>query len=429
MSSSAERDAGIVGKTPVTSGASRGYLVGWWMIVPAAALMVATLPGRTHGLGLVTKPLLADLGLASTTFATINLVATLLGGLACLPIGRAIDRFGIRPIAPLILIGLGLSVTGVAASRDAAPLSIAVTATRAFGQSMLSVASLTLVGKWFSRRLPRAMGIYSVAMGIGFMIAFPAVGGRIAAAGWRQSWYELGILLIVAAPIAWLVIRNGPRDRRPEFGHEAKESGESEAASGATFLAALATPAFWSVALGVSLYGASSSGLSLYQELLLAEQGFDAATYHRTLAAGAIVGVATNLIAGLLLTGSRLRLALTAALFVQAGALATFRQIDSMTELWVWVVAMGVSGGFLAVVFFSAWGHLFGAAHLGRIQGGAQALTVLFSAVGPLITSSCFDRWGSYGSATTLFAVAAFACGIAAAFVPIRSYRDALTAP
>ena len=28
----------------------------------AAAAMVATLPGRTHGLGLVTEPLLADLG-------------------------------------------------------------------------------------------------------------------------------------------------------------------------------------------------------------------------------------------------------------------------------------------------------------------------------------------------------------------------------
>jgi hypothetical protein len=40
----------------------------------AAAAMVATLPGRTQGLGLITEPLLTDLGIGRVDYAQLNLV-------------------------------------------------------------------------------------------------------------------------------------------------------------------------------------------------------------------------------------------------------------------------------------------------------------------------------------------------------------------
>ena len=50
-----------------------------WVIVPLAALvMLATLPGRTHGLGLITEPLLSELKIDRVDFASINLRATLI---------------------------------------------------------------------------------------------------------------------------------------------------------------------------------------------------------------------------------------------------------------------------------------------------------------------------------------------------------------
>ena len=58
--------------------------------------MVGTLPGRTQGLGLITEPLLRDLRIDRVAFAEINLVATLLGSLFCLGIGRLVDRLGAR---------------------------------------------------------------------------------------------------------------------------------------------------------------------------------------------------------------------------------------------------------------------------------------------------------------------------------------------
>src|SRR5688572_445890 len=84
----------------------------------AAAAMVATLPGRTHGLGLVTEALLADLQLGRVPFAALNFWATLIGAAFCLPVGWLIDRFGVRVVLAAVLGALGavvFAVTGVAA--------------------------------------------------------------------------------------------------------------------------------------------------------------------------------------------------------------------------------------------------------------------------------------------------------------------------
>ena len=73
--------------------------------------MVATLPGRTPGLGLVTEPLLQDLNLDRVSYANMNLWATLLGALVCFPAGWAIERVGLRwitAVAGVNALGLAL---------------------------------------------------------------------------------------------------------------------------------------------------------------------------------------------------------------------------------------------------------------------------------------------------------------------------------
>ena len=68
----------------------------WVMLGLAAAAMVGTLPGRTQGLGLVTEPLIADLGLGRVDYAQLNLWATLIGAIFAIGVGRFIDRLGPR---------------------------------------------------------------------------------------------------------------------------------------------------------------------------------------------------------------------------------------------------------------------------------------------------------------------------------------------
>jgi hypothetical protein len=63
------------------------------------------------------------------------------------------------------------------------------------------------------------------------------------------------------------------------------------------------------------------------------------------------------------------------------------------------------------VLFFSVWPRVYGRAHLGTIQGAAQAMTVLASAIGPLLLAWCIEWTGSYAG---MFNVLAALIGLAA---------------
>jgi len=82
---------------------------------------------------------------------------------------------------------------------------------------------------------------------------------------------------------------------------------------------------------------------------------------------------------------------------------------------------MGLAGGFVIVIFFSFWSHAFGRAHLGKIQGAAQTLTVLASAVGPLLLAECVTRAGSYAVIFYLLAAVVGVLGAAALFARVPS--------
>ena len=82
-----------------------------------------------------------------------------------------------------------------------------------------------------------------------------------------------------------------------------------------------------------------------------------------------------------------------------------------MAHVVAWAVAMGLGGGLVMVLFFSVWGRVFGRRHLGRIQGSAQALTVVASAVGPLLLAWGFELTGSYAAMFQTLAAAVAAVG------------------
>ena len=389
-----------------------------WVIVGVAALaMVGTLPGRTQGLGLVTEPLLRDLAVDRVRFAQINLVATLAGSLFCFGIGGLVDRRGSRAVVTALALLLGAVVLAMSRVQGAAMLLVLITLTRGLGQSALSVVSLAMPGKWFRRRLTWAMGLYALAMSIGFMIAFPLVGAVVLSRGWRAAWAGIGIALVAGlAPVTWLFVRHEP-DANFELGSAAGAA--ADAARDATLALALRSPAFWVFGLAAALYGLVASGIGLFNESILAERGFAPGIYHNALAVTAITGLAGNFIAGAWADRGSLRRVLVAALLLLAGALGALPHVTTAAHVMGQAVAMGVAGGFVMVVFFSFWGRAYGPTHLGRIQGVAQALTVFASAIGPLLLAWCAQATGSYAIAFYALAATLLALTVAALIVPV----------
>ena len=95
-------------------------------------------------------------------------------------------------------------------------------------------------------------------------------------------------------------------------------------------------------------------------------------------------------------------------------ALVMLPFVRSFSALWTFAALIGLTGGFITVLFFALWSHAFGRAHLGRIQGAAQLLTVLASAIGPLLFVKCSAASGSYTPLLLGLALVVLVLGIAA---------------
>ncbi len=407
----------------------------------AAVAMVCTLPGRTHGLGLVTEPLLKDLGLDRVAFAAINFWATLIGAAFCFPVGWVIDRIGTRWMLAGHLLALGattLAMTGITVVGSSsfelpvpdlqftkavefvsvpADLFFLVLLTRGLGQSALSVISLAIGGKVAGPKPGPVIGVYSFLVAIFFLLAFMYIGGLPAevSSNWRAVWGGIGWVLIGLALPSALIPSVGVGATRAEPSQPTETSSED----GATVWEAIATPAFWVFAVAISFYGLIASGTTLFNESILQERGFPRQVYLDILMVAPLVGLAANLITGVLAYWLRLGRLLAASLVIQTAALASFPFVTELYQVYLYAAAMGVAGGMMTVLFFTVWRVAYGPKHLGKIQSVAQLLTVVASAAGPLVLAVGKRETGSYKTTLFTLAIVSAVLAVAAFFCPV----------
>lgn len=375
----------------------KGLYYGWICVIVASLAMVATLPGRTMGLGLITEPLLRELHLSRTAYGSINLWATLLGAGFALAGGRYLDRFGARAVLTLVSLALGLVVLAMCRLEGFWALFLTVTLTRGLGQSALSTASIAVVGKWFERKVDHAMAVYAVLLTIGFMAAIPGLEAAVKQAGWRAAWGGLGFALVLGmAPLAWLFARNSPEAMGLQVDGDGAELQQAEEPEwGMTLEQALRTPAFWAFSLSGLLFNTAYSGITLFNESILRERGYTGAASNPLIVI-VFTGLAANFGAGWLARKYSTSRLMAGAMLLLAASLLMLPLIHTASQVMAYAALIGVSGGMVTVVFFACWGKTFGRRHLGRIQGAAQAVTVLASAAGPMLLAECQARFGSY---------------------------------
>lgn len=388
----------------------------WTQVVLAALLMVATLPGRTQGLGLITEPMLADLKYGHLEYARLNLWATLLGSLICLPAGWLLDRLGLRRVTTFLLLALSFVVWRMGAHVGGMGMFFVwVLLTRGLGQSALSVASITAVGKDAGKESGPAMAAFSVLLSIFFVIAFILVGEAVSSHTWRVAWQGIAVFLVAIVPLMWSFLREPERRG---------DASSVEPLTGMLLGEALCTPAFWIFGGATALFGLASSGLGLFNEAVLAEAGFDQETFHDFLGVTTMFALVGQGLCGWLTLRRPMTKLLGIAMLLYAAGLALLPVLRSHAQLWALAGIMGVAAGFITVIFFAVWSRAYGRAHLGRIQGAAQMLTVFASACGPLVFAECRERTGSYAPMLYALGSVVLATAVAAWWTRLPSSRE-----
>ena len=368
---------------------------GWVIVVLAAMSMVATLPGRTVGLGLITEPLLLDLDLERTQFAKINVIATLIGSLFALAAGPLTDRLGLRVMLSSILLILGSTVLTMSQMVSAGTVTLFLILIRGFGQSALSTTSITSVGKWFTKRLAIAMGVFSLLVAIGFSVAIVSIQSQIESLGWRHVWIVVGVAVIILGGISALIARRGPKPADSPVDGPSLSSLD-EPRPDLRLSEALQTPCFWMFGIAMALYSGVLAGVSLFNQSILQELGFGVTTFRYAMAGLMSAGLIGDPLAAWATRYLSLPRIVALSLWVLALVLLTYPRLQTASQVISHASLYGFCGGVFSVVYFTGFGHAFGRTHLGKIQGCAQVMTVVASALGPWWLASVKEATGSY---------------------------------
>lgn len=399
----------------------------WTSIVVGAIAMAATYPGRTHGLGMVTEPLLQDLGLESNDgrvlYATLGFWATLLGASFCIPVGWLLDRVGQRWVLFGNLILLGLSVMLLSFSTSLTVLFAGLLLTRGLGQAALSVVSISVVSNSHSpKRTGMAMAYYAILGMPMHLLLIGFVGWALNTMGldWRVVWGFVGITLVMFSMTAWFL---PSRDSTllanlPDENANRLDRGETY---GYTLFEALCTPAFWLFSITISIWAMIYAGTALFNQDIFRERGFDSGLYFKILSLSTFVGLASKLFFGWLVNYVPLTRLLAACLGLSAISLAGLPFATETWHAYTYGAVLGIASGAVALLFFAVWGKLYGHGELGQIQGIAQMMTVFASAAGPLVFSLCKRMTSSYSAIFFVFAGTLACMALASLVTPLPS--------
>lgn len=189
---------------------------GWIIVVVGVLAVVAALGLGRFALGMLLPSMSASLPLSYVEMGFIstgNFVGYLLAVLGVGPLER---RFGARSIVSggLGLVGGSMVLVAFAQSFPQVLLLYFLTG---LGSGCANVQMMGLVSHWFARdRRGRAAGLMVSGSGFGIMLAglmVPWINQAAGVEGWRTSWLVLGLIALVIAALALLLVRNRPSDK------------------------------------------------------------------------------------------------------------------------------------------------------------------------------------------------------------------------
>lgn len=389
-----------------------------WVVLAASVLgVLASIPGQTMGVSVFTDDLIAATGLSRLGLSNAYLIGTLASGLLMPYGGRLLDRWGTR--RTVLVASLGLSATlvalagcdrAVAALGGSTLAGVVVLATGFFllrfsGQGMLTLASRTMLGRWWDRRRGLVSGIAGLFVSFGFAAAPLALQGLIDLGGWRWAWLVLAAGAVGMAALGWLLFRDRPEDvgllmdgaaRLPEAQLDRQTVPELiEFTRGE----ALRTLAFWGLVLPLALNALAVTAITFHIVDLGALAGLDRAEAVAIFLPMAMVSTATGYLTGLATDRWPIERVVVVMLLCQALGFAAATWFAQPLGRSGMIAGLGGAGGCFGTLITVGPPRYFGRRHLGAIGGIVMSALVIASAIGPMIFAAVVDATGTYDAA------------------------------
>jgi sugar phosphate permease len=239
----------------------------WWVAAVTFLALVGAAGFRAVP-GVLAMPLSMEFGWSMTTISAATAVNMALYGLTAPFAAALMERFGIRPVVTgaLVVVAAGSGLTVFMSASWQLVLCWGVLVGLGTGAMALALVA-TVTNRWFVARRGLVSGVLTAAGAAGGLVFLPIVANVADAQGWRAASLWVSFTALAVAPFVVWLMRDRPSDigAVPYGGTAADEPPAVKIGAGRVAVRALfdaaRTRAFWFLAIGMMICGATTMGL------------------------------------------------------------------------------------------------------------------------------------------------------------------------
>lgn len=390
----------------------RWYIVALTLVNQALALGVLV-----YSFALFVVPLLDEFEVSRSKVMLAILSFQIVTGLLSPVLGRYMDQFAMRllVLSGALAMSLGLFLLSlatefwqiVALHVTLLPVGMILTGT---------LASQTMVSKWFTEKRGLAIGVSSMGTSLGGLSVPLLTAWLIGEQGWQGAYLVLAMLsLILLVPLNYLVLRHDP----PILRLQASETSGVEMKTWTT-RQILESWAFWIPVLALIPINAAFGGIQFNLGAYMSDLG-----YGQAVAAQLIAVTSGAMIVGKLFFGSLGdRVDHRKLYWLMAGLLLAsmyfYEGSPGRPALFLAASLQGFATGGVMPMMGIMYSSRFGTLSFGRVLGLVN-LFLMIGSFGSILSGWIFDLTQSYDAAFQVFALLLLPGTIVMYFLPAKA--------
>jgi predicted MFS family arabinose efflux permease len=376
---------------------ARSTSASWRMPFIATLIAMFTLQLSNLGISPLLPSIQREFGMSFTQLGLFTGVYGLLAMLLSVPAGISANRYGVKRVLVLGLVGVaaGSVLLGEAWSFASALTFRGLTI---FGYRFAFVSVLVAVALTAPASLRgRTMGILGATSALASVIGAPLGGILVGAFGWRVAILGYAAMAVLGAAVFWLFYRPTSDDAT-----SASAPPPHGSSSGSAFL----SPIAWMLALIVGLGGFGQFTVTYFiPSVADTLYGLNAASAGVIISTGYLTAIIVNLAIGMLADRFN-KLLVLGAVFVLLALASSSMTIDDQLVFRI-AAAMVIGLGFSAAnQLYGLAGSVMPRHEAGHAMGVVSLGAGLFGYFGPQMLGLLRDRTGSFAAGFYMVAVA-----------------------
>lgn len=394
---------------------------GWLVVCAGAVTTFACLGMGRFALGMLLPSMGQALPLSRSEMGWIS-TGNFIGYMAAVSLGGLmVRRLGARITVTAGLVLVGLSMMLVSRAEGFFQV-MALYLLTGFGSGAANVPVMGLIAHWFGRRMRgRAAGFVVIGSGAAIVasgLMVPAINTAYEAEGWRVSWLVIGAIVLLAAVIDYLALRNHPS----ELGLE-PVGAISPALPGSPICAAAPVVSRRRILTHLGLlYAAFGFTYVIYATFivttLVQERGFPESTAGHFWSWIGLLSLASGPGFGTLSDRIGRSRGMMFVFSFQAVAYALVAAPLPEPFLYASILLFGLALWAIPSIMAAAVGDYLGPEQAASAFGTITVAFAIGQIIGPALAGRMADLWGSFAGSFAMAAVVAACAVVGAAFLP-----------